>query len=74
MVAAAIPVAAQALEVVRDTGVAHGPVELRARFDETHLDVFVLYEGEVLEAPKNRPSPEALLGDAKEVAGSPPTC
>lgn len=69
VVAAAIPVAAQALEVVRDTGVAHGPVELRARFDETHLDVFVLYEGEVLEAPKNRPSPEALLGDAREVAG-----
>ncbi|OYX83482.1 MAG: hypothetical protein B7Y84_18315, partial [Azorhizobium sp. 32-67-21] len=59
---------AQALEMVRDTGVASGPVELRARFDETHLDVFVLYEGEVMEAPKERPSPEALLGDAKEVA------
>lgn len=68
VVAAAIPVAAQALEMVRDTGVASGPVELRARFDETHLDVFVLYEGEVMEAPKERPSPEALLGDAKEVA------
>lgn len=68
VVAAAIPVAAQALEMIRDTGVAHGPVELRARFDETHLDVFVLYDGEVLEVPKERPSPEALLGDPREVA------
>ncbi|MFG1412438.1 solute carrier family 23 protein [Xanthobacter sp. VTT E-85241] len=69
VIAAAIPVAAQALEVIVDTGIAEGPVELRARFDESHLDVFVLYDGAVLEVPKERPSPEALLGDAKEVAG-----
>ncbi|MBA4789737.1 MAG: xanthine/uracil/vitamin C permease [Rhizobiales bacterium] len=68
VVAAAIPVAAQALELLQDNDIAHGLVELRARFDEAHLDVFLLYEGEVMEAPKERPSPEALLGDAKEVA------
>ncbi|QTL05103.1 purine/pyrimidine permease [Aquabacter sp. L1I39] len=68
VIAAAIPVAAQALEVVVDNGIAEGPVELRARFDETHLDVFVIYDGAVLEVPKERPSPEALLGDAQEVA------
>lgn len=68
VVAAAIPVAAQALEVLQDTEIASGLVELRARFNETQLDVFLLYDGEVMEAPKARPSPEALLGDAKEVA------
>lgn len=69
VVAAAIPVAAQALELLQDNEIAKGPVELRARFDEAHLDVYLLYEGEVMEAPKERPSPEALLGDAQEVAG-----
>ncbi|MEP9350867.1 solute carrier family 23 protein [Xanthobacter sp. KR7-225] len=69
VMAAAIPVAAQALEIIADSGIAEGEVEVRARFDETHLDVEVLYEGEVMEAPKERPSPEALFGDAKEVAG-----
>lgn len=68
VIAQAIPVAAQALEIIADAGIAEGDVEVRARFDETHLDVEVLYEGEVMEAPKERPSPEALFGDAKEVA------
>ncbi|MFG1300989.1 solute carrier family 23 protein [Xanthobacter sp. V3C-3] len=68
VIAAAIPTVAQALELVMDSGIAEGPVELRARFDETHLDVFLLYDGEVVEAPKERPSPEALLGDAREQA------
>lgn len=68
VVAAAIPVAAQALEILADSGIAEGEVEVRARFDETHLDVEVLYDGEVMEAPKERPSPEALFGDAREVA------
>lgn len=68
VIAAAIPTVAQALELVEDSGIAEGTVELRARFDETHLDVFILYDGEVVEAPKTRPSPEALLGDAKEQA------
>ncbi len=68
VIAAAIPTVAQALELVTDSGLAEGPIELRARFDETHLDVFLLYDGEVVEPPKEQPSPEALLGDAKEVA------
>jgi len=68
VIASAIPIVAQALELVADSGIASGPVELRARFDETHLDVYLLYDGEVVEPPKERPSPEALLGDAAEVA------
>ncbi len=68
VIAAAIPVAAQALEMLHDNGVATGDVELRARFDETHLDVYLLYDGPQMEAPKQRPAPEALLGDAQEVA------
>jgi hypothetical protein len=59
---------AQALELVADSGIAEGPIELRARFDESHLDVSVVYDGIVMEAPKERPSPEALLGDAQEQA------
>lgn len=68
VIATAIPTVAQALELVIDSGIAEGPIELRARFDETHLDVYLIYDGEVVEAPKERPSPEALLGDAKEQA------
>ncbi|WP_341989410.1 solute carrier family 23 protein [Azorhizobium sp. AG788] len=68
VIAAAIPVTAQALEMLHDNGIAEGDVELRARFDETHLDVYLLYDGAPMEAPKSRPAPEALLGDAKEVA------
>ena len=69
VIAAAIPIVAQALELVMDSGLAEGPLEMRARFDEAHLDVFLLYDGEVVEPPKERPPPEALLGDAREVAG-----
>lgn len=68
VIAAAIPTVAQALELVTDSGVARGPIAVSARFDETHLDVFLVYDGEVVEAPKERPPPEALLGDAREVA------
>lgn len=68
VIAAAIPTVAQALELVADSGIAEGPIELRARFDESHLDVSVVYDGIVMEAPKERPSPEALLGDAQEQA------
>lgn len=68
VIAAAIPIVAQALELVTDSGLADGPIELRARFDETHLDVYLLYEGEIVQPPRERPPPEALLGDAKEVA------
>ncbi len=69
VIAAAIPTVAQALELITDSGLAEGPVELRARFDEAHLDVYLLYDGEIVQPPKERPSPEALLGDAQEVAG-----
>ncbi len=55
--------------MLHDNAIASGDVELRARFDETHLDVFLIYDGPVMEAPKERPAPEALLGDAAEVAG-----
>nr|WP_272904377.1 solute carrier family 23 protein [Xanthobacter agilis] len=68
VIAAAIPIVAQALELVSDSGLAEGPVELRARFDEAHLDVYLLYDGQIVQPPKERPSPEALLGDAQEVA------
>ncbi|GGF76974.1 hypothetical protein GCM10007301_41100 [Azorhizobium oxalatiphilum] len=68
VISAAIPVGAQALEVLLDNDIAAGDVELRARFDETHLDVYLLYDGEVMEAPKVRPAPEALLGEPAEVA------
>ncbi|WP_332117711.1 uracil-xanthine permease family protein [Azorhizobium caulinodans] len=68
VIAAAIPVGAQALELLLENSIATGEVEVRARFDETHLDVFLLYDGAVLEPPKSRPSPEALLGDDAEVA------
>ncbi len=68
VIAAAIPIVAQALELVTDSGLAEGTVELRARFDEAHLDVYLLYDGEIVQPPKERPSPEALLGDAQEVA------
>ncbi|WP_454914809.1 uracil-xanthine permease family protein [Xanthobacter sediminis] len=68
VIAAAIPIVAQALELVTDSGIAKGPVELRARFDEAHLDVYLLYDGEIVQPPRERPAPEALLGDAKEVA------
>lgn len=69
VIAAAIPVTAQALEMLHDNAIADGEIELRARFDETHLDIYLLYHGPVMEAPKQRPAPEALLGDASEVAG-----
>lgn len=68
VIAAAIPIVAQALELVTDSGLAQGPVELRARFDEAHLDVYLVYDGEIVQPPKERPPPEALLGDAQEVA------
>ncbi|MFG1477073.1 solute carrier family 23 protein [Xanthobacter sp. V4C-4] len=69
VIAAAIPIVAQALELVTDSGLADDAIELRARFDEAHLDVYLLYHGEIVQPPKERPPPEALLGDAKEVAG-----
>ncbi len=68
VIAGAIPTVAQALELVAESGMAKGPIELSARFDETHLDVRLVYDGTVVEAPKTRPPPEALLGSPEDVA------
>ena len=37
------------------------------QFDETHLDVAVVYDGTAIERPSAQPAPEALLGDEREV-------
>lgn len=68
VVAAAIPLAAEAAEMLLDNDLATGDVEMRAHFDEMNFDVSLLYNGEPIEVPSLRPSPEALLGDAGEVA------
>lgn len=68
VVAVAIPVVAEAVEMLLDTGLAPGELEMRARFDETDFDVVLLYTGEPLEIPTLRPSPEDLLGDNAAVA------
>lgn len=68
VIAAAIPVVAEAVETLIDTGVAENGLEMEARFDETNFDVVLLYKGEAIEIPTLRPSPEDLLGDAKAVA------
>ncbi|MBB3771368.1 xanthine/uracil permease [Angulomicrobium tetraedrale] len=68
VIAAAIPVVAEAVETLLDTETAAGALELRARFDENNFDVTLLYQGEAIEVPTLRPSPEDLLGDAKAVA------
>ena len=68
VIANAIPLAAEATEMLLDTGLAQDEVELRARFDEMNFDVSVLYSGEPIEIPTIRPSPEDLLGDTQAVA------
>ncbi|QIB35613.1 solute carrier family 23 protein [Ancylobacter pratisalsi] len=68
VISSAIPVVAEAAEMLLDTGVAEDGVVLRARFDENDLDVTLLYRGAPIEIPTLRPSPEDLLGDAAAVA------
>ncbi|MCK0209588.1 purine/pyrimidine permease [Starkeya koreensis] len=68
VVAAAIPVVAEGVEMLLDTGVAEDGLEIRARFDENNFDVRLVYTGAPLEIPNHRPSPEDLLGDAQAVA------
>jgi len=68
VIAGAIPLAAEATEMLLDTGLAQDELELRARFDEMNFDVSVLYAGEAIEIPTTRPSPEDLLGDTQAVA------
>lgn len=68
VIAAAIPVVAEGVEMLLDTEVAQGTLEMRAHFDENNFDVSLLYEGEPISIPTHRPSPEDLLGDAQAVA------
>ncbi|GLK71222.1 purine/pyrimidine permease [Ancylobacter dichloromethanicus] len=68
VVAAAIPVVAEGVEMLLDTEVAQGSLEMRAHFDENNFDVSLIYEGEPIAIPTQRPSPEDLLGDAQAVA------
>lgn len=67
VVAVAIPVVAEGVEMLLDTGVAES-LEMRAHFDEDNFDVSLLYKGEAIEIPTHRPAPEDLLGDAQAVA------
>ncbi|GLK84739.1 solute carrier family 23 protein [Ancylobacter defluvii] len=68
VIATAIPVVAEAVEMLLDTGVAPGTLEMRAHFDEMNFDIVLLYQGEPIEIPTLRPSPEDLLGDSAAVA------
>lgn len=68
VVATAIPVVAEGVEMLLDTEVARETLEMRAHFDENNFDVSLIYEGEPITIPTQRPSPEDLLGDAQEVA------
>jgi len=68
VIAAAIPVVAEAAEMLIDTGVAEDGLDMVARFDENNFDVVLVYKGETLEIPTLRPSPDDLLGDSRMVA------
>ncbi len=64
----AVQAASESLEILFSHGLAKGNMELGARFDEFNLDVFVVYQGEKLEAPTERPSIEAILEDEQQLA------
>jgi xanthine permease XanP len=68
VIAAAIPLAAEAAELLLDNEIAEDGLEMRAHFDEMNFDVSFVYRGAPVEIPSVRPSPEDLLGDAKAVA------
>ncbi|WP_428030396.1 uracil-xanthine permease family protein [Ancylobacter sp.] len=68
VVAVAIPVVAEGVEMLLDTEVAQQQLEIRAHFDENNFDVSLIYEGEPITIPTQRPSPEDLLGDQHAVA------
>ncbi|WP_374443530.1 uracil-xanthine permease family protein [Stella sp.] len=58
---------ALAAEAILESGLARDGVRLDVLFDETHLDVAVVYQGTAIERPNAQPAPEALLGDEREV-------
>lgn len=53
----------EVLETVILSGRALGPIELQARFDEYHLDITLLYEGQPFPVHEQHPTPEQLLAD-----------
>jgi NCS2 family nucleobase:cation symporter-2 len=62
----------QSIDTLAASGVASGPFELSASFDEFRLDVSVSYNGMPLEFPEQRPSAEEILnseGGERRLAG-----
>ena len=63
---------AQSIETIVDSGVATGPLEVEASFDEFSLDLRVSYDGPPLELPETRPSNEEIIASeegARRLAG-----
>ena len=63
---------AQSIETIVDSGVATGPLEIEASFDEFSLDLRVSYDGPQLELPEVRPSNEEIMASeegARRLAG-----
>ena len=56
---------AQSIETIVDSGVASGPLEIEASFDEFSLDLRVSYDGPPLELPEVRPSNEEIMASAE---------
>lgn len=63
---------AQSIETIVESGVAAGPLEVEASFDEFSLDLRVSYEGPPLAFPEVRPSNEEIMASedgARRLAG-----
>jgi NCS2 family nucleobase:cation symporter-2 len=63
---------AQSIETIVDSGVATGPLEVEASFDEFSLDLRVSYDGPPLELPATRPSNDEIIASedgARRLAG-----
>jgi len=63
---------AQSIETIVDSGVAAGPLEIEASFDEFNLNLRVSYDGPPLELPEVRPSNEEIMASedgARRLAG-----
>jgi len=55
---------AQSIETIASSGVASGPLEVAATFDEFNLDLRVSYDGPPLELPEMRPTNDEILDSA----------
>ena len=63
---------AQSIETIVDSGIASGPLEIDASFDEFNLDVRVSYDGPPLELPERRPTNDEIMASddgARRLAG-----